>query len=780
MNAQEEEDDIDLRLLRPGPLSTRLGETRTGRAADSTTRDGKSSQKRLAFDDEDLVHVERTFDQIEQDDGIADILNSAIPEQSKTPAGNKQTLLERDLWADCDRGMAAQRRLTGTSVAWSSAQRIVYIIMQLIPVTRFAPDLYEWPTKGNKHQTVVKLAATYSIQRPAIIKMLTGATTVSGENARDLIDKAKQAMFAAEAIHDIVIYALHIFYWATHEDSKKQEIIDNAIDDYLRTPDADIDSLLSASLSGRYLSIDDDLGAMEGAWNMPGMRRLNFQEHAKFTKAWLDLWTVCINLLCFKEQDKSDIGEVQRALNDYAIESATHPDAMQDKAVHLIHASQRQKYIRVAEMCKRVHMTEKIPDTYSRAVNFLCAIDNTTFYKLEKMLEDDDTIMDASMTYQKTVELSLLAEQRIKKRISAMAVAKRIRSKGKKKDDKADKRQKTGEGEKEKEKEKDKGTETPKREPIVRKPPSTLTFLEVPKYLKGLTKEESMALTKKYYDERKCKNCGNFDQKFPPHRLQECPYENRIGYPWPEDHIPVKPMGTIGDRRDRTANPILVPDEDDEPAQGVRSAIKHDANGIVTTEAILIQEAQTYEVHGESEDEPQLIECPDTEPDTDDEGSEGDDDFLPLNRDEPAYVEREDFEGTPTIIYSKIDVKPGTLYLDERLQRIEPNLSLLASAKMKTWITDPASYMVSPAVVFLSWIINALLSGVWMVAHSTQTWWNDRSHSTKKTMLLSLIAVIMAACMAAIGIRAWVDPDQGYSEGLVPDFWVGPSTMGQS
>ena len=313
MNAQEEEDGIDLRLLRPGRQTTRPGETRIGRAADSTTRDGKSSQKRLAFDDEDTVHVERTFEQIEQDDGIADILNSAIPEQSKTPAGNKQTLLERDLWADCDRGMAAQRRLTGTSVAWSSAQRIVFIIMQLIPVTRFAPDLYEWPTKGNKHQTVVKLAATYSVQRPSIIKMLTGATTVSGENARDLIDKAKQAMFAAEAIHDIVIYALHIFYWATHEDSNKQEIIDNAIDDYLRTPDADIDSLLSASLSGRYLNIDDDLSAMEGAWNMPGMRRLNFQEHAKFTKAWLDLWTVCINLLCFKEQDKSDIGEVQRA-----------------------------------------------------------------------------------------------------------------------------------------------------------------------------------------------------------------------------------------------------------------------------------------------------------------------------------------------------------------------------------------------------------------------------------------------------------------------------------
>ena len=319
MNVQDEEDDIDLRLLQPGSESARPGAPIIGRANSSTNRDGRSSQKRLAFEDDDLQYRIRSNKMT----SIAGILNSGIPEQSKTPAGNKQSLLERDLWADCDRGMAAQRRLTGTNVALSSAHRIVYIIMQLIPVTRFAPDLYEWPTKGNKHQTVVKLAATYSVQRPSIITMLTGATAVSGEKARDMIDKAKQAMFAAEAVHDIVIYALHIFYWATHEDSKKQEIIDNAIDDYLRTPDSEIDSLLSASLSGRYLNIDDDLSALEGAWKMPGMRRLNFQEHEKFTKAWLDLWTVCINLLCFKEQDKSDIGEVQRALNDYTIESST-------------------------------------------------------------------------------------------------------------------------------------------------------------------------------------------------------------------------------------------------------------------------------------------------------------------------------------------------------------------------------------------------------------------------------------------------------------------------
>ena len=121
-------------------------------------------------------------------------------------------------------------------------------------------------------------------------------------------------------------------------------------------------------------------------------------------------------------------------------------------------------------------------------------------------------------------------------------------------------------------------------------------------------------------------NCGNFDQKFPPHRMHECPYENRIGYPWPEDHIPVKPTGNIGDRRDHAAAPIQVPDEDEELAQGVKSAIRHDANGIVTTEAIGIDDAQTYSVNGESDDEPELIECSDTESEDAEAGTDDEND----------------------------------------------------------------------------------------------------------------------------------------------------------
>ena len=74
-------------------------------------------------------------------------------------------------------------------------------------------------------------------------------------------------------------------------------------------------------------------------------------------------------------------------------------------------------------------MSEKIsiPDTYSRALNFLCAVGTVTFAKLEKNVEDEDDIDDSAMTYKKTVELCLVAENRVKKNLSAMAMARKIR-----------------------------------------------------------------------------------------------------------------------------------------------------------------------------------------------------------------------------------------------------------------------------------------------------------------------------------------------------------------
>ena len=110
------------------------------------------------------------------------MLNSAIPERSRTPMRTKaKARIDTDLWKDCDRGIAAQRPLTGTHVSWSTAQRVIFMIMQLIPITKFAPELYEWgPNKTKNNVTMVKLADTYALMRPSVITMLTGVTTASG------------------------------------------------------------------------------------------------------------------------------------------------------------------------------------------------------------------------------------------------------------------------------------------------------------------------------------------------------------------------------------------------------------------------------------------------------------------------------------------------------------------------------------------------------------------------------------------------------------------------
>ena len=197
--------------------------------------DSEASRRRRArldFNDE----LKPLTEEQQSDEQRAALLNAAIPEKARTSLQKKvATRVDTDLWKDCDRGIAAQRRLTGTHVTWSASQRVIFMIMQLIPITEFAPELYEWGPNKTKNATMVKLADTYSLMRPAVIKMLTDVTTSAGPEARVLIDDAKQAIFGAETIHDICVYALMIYYWSTHADSAKRSTIDSVIEDYLKT-----------------------------------------------------------------------------------------------------------------------------------------------------------------------------------------------------------------------------------------------------------------------------------------------------------------------------------------------------------------------------------------------------------------------------------------------------------------------------------------------------------------------------------------------------------------
>ena len=483
----DESDDIDALLrssLRGDETNPPVVDGGAPESAETAAR-----RRRIRFDDS-LDEGTELSDELRAELERAAMARATIPDSSKKAIPSKESArVNTDLWKDCDRGIAAQKRLTGTHVAWSSAQRVIFLIMQLIPITEFAPELYEWGPNKTKNTTMVKMATTYAFMRPSAIKMLTDATRSTGAEARALIDDAKQAIFAGDTCHDICVYALMIYHWSTHADSEKRDLVDTVIDDYLKTQDEDIEKLLAITKKGKFLNIDDDVEiALQGAWELPGMARLNYQENDNFTFAWLDLWTAVMHMLCFKEKERADIGEINRALSEFIIDSPDHADCRQKRAVHEVHTSQKMKYMKVAEICKRMGMTERIPDKYSRANNFLAAVDDETFRKLERILEDADSITDVDMTYEKTVNLCLLAESRLKKRISAISMARQLRvqpSTQKKKKEEAPATPGATE--------KKKGSDARKQKP---KKDDTTEYLPLPDKLKSMSKEQGDAFSK--------------------------------------------------------------------------------------------------------------------------------------------------------------------------------------------------------------------------------------------------------------------------------------------
>ena len=58
-----------------------------------------------------------------------------------------------------------------------SLQRVICMIMQLIPITEFAPELYmyKWRPNKTKNAAMANMADTYATMRPSIIKLLTDA-----------------------------------------------------------------------------------------------------------------------------------------------------------------------------------------------------------------------------------------------------------------------------------------------------------------------------------------------------------------------------------------------------------------------------------------------------------------------------------------------------------------------------------------------------------------------------------------------------------------------------
>ena len=115
MGEYDESEDIES-LLR----SAVRGENQSSTTTDSTQPEAEDSATRRrsirpgdnAFDS---LHPLSEEQQSISDEERAALHNAAIPDKSQTPLQKKvQTRTDQDLWKDCDRGISAQRCLTGT------------------------------------------------------------------------------------------------------------------------------------------------------------------------------------------------------------------------------------------------------------------------------------------------------------------------------------------------------------------------------------------------------------------------------------------------------------------------------------------------------------------------------------------------------------------------------------------------------------------------------------------------------------------------------------------
>ena len=117
MDSYNESHDIDA-LLRS---SQRDGQTQNppgvdGGAAESA--DTAARRCRIRFDITSLNDGQDLSDEQQAELERAAMLNATIPDSPKKAIPSKESArINTDLWRDCDRGIAAQRRLTGTHVS---------------------------------------------------------------------------------------------------------------------------------------------------------------------------------------------------------------------------------------------------------------------------------------------------------------------------------------------------------------------------------------------------------------------------------------------------------------------------------------------------------------------------------------------------------------------------------------------------------------------------------------------------------------------------------------
>ena len=265
-----------------------------------------------------------------------------------------------------------------------------------------------------------------------------------------------------------------------------------------------------------------------------------------------------------------------------------------------------------------------------------------------------------------------------------------------------------------------------------------------------MSKEQGDAFSKKCYIENVCKNCGGCDSRFPVHKSFQCPHQCRWAPAWPDEHVPVKMTGAP---EEKVMNPVLPASEEPKPDfetkdtnyfptydesemfSTIFDSTMHPISSIQDSPNFTREEKQAYqEMLGSDDDEPSSAPIPD-----------------------PENLQRwEAEERTKQEIIE--DIVNATVFVDQRMQIVQPTAALRISAAITDYIIDPVTYMVM-MISMLACGIHAGASHLWRkIPLSIRTW-------TKWI----IVSIVIAMILAALVIHAWDKPDHDTDITSTPD-----------
>ena len=327
-----------------------------------------------------------------------------------------------DLWADHDRGAAGLQATRGFTSSTNAAE-IILVATAQIPVDRLAKQLRKIGGCKEELGSIYRIASVFERYRSDICVPLCEATKLTGSKCRAKIDQAASLLFGSEDVHCAVIYAIMVTIWSINPKSAKADIISAVLTDYIHTSDAMVDTFIKGTSVGRTLNVE--LSSSTPALDLPGMIRLDPYRNSDFTKAWCDVWTGCVNVICGIIHD----AEVDQSLKDWEITSAAHPlVAARGELVQSVLARHLTAIAHISSMAQRFDAPQRKPDIHRQGANFLKAFvyRTTMLATFEKIWREEKSY--SGLTLANVVEALEIAQARSSTTIPALQAVNAMRA----------------------------------------------------------------------------------------------------------------------------------------------------------------------------------------------------------------------------------------------------------------------------------------------------------------------------------------------------------------